>query len=58
MINPTITQQCDLAMPKSWATFHNLEVVIDLAFRLNTNKASRIREKVLENFSHRNEYTK
>ena len=33
---PVSTQQCDLATPKSWATFYNLEVVIALAFRLNT----------------------
>ena len=31
---PVITQRCDLAMPKSWATSYNLEVVIALAFRL------------------------
>ncbi len=42
------TQRCDLATPKSWATFYNLEVVIALAFRLNTYEASRIRKKVLE----------
>ena len=42
------TQRCDLAIPKSWATFYNLEVVITLAFRLNTYEASRIRQKVLE----------
>ena len=32
---PVSTQRCDLATPKSWATFYNLEVVIALAFRLN-----------------------
>ena len=42
------TQRCDVATPKSWATFYNLEVVIALAFRLNTYEASRIRQKVLE----------
>ena len=42
------TQRCDLATPKSWATFYNLEVVIALAFRLNTCEGSRIRQKVLE----------
>ena len=42
------TQRCDLATPESWATFYNLEVVIALAFRLNTNEASKIREKVME----------
>ena len=45
---PTTTQRCDLAMPKSWATFYNLEVAIALAFRLNTYEASKIRQKVLE----------
>ena len=45
---PAITQRCDLVTPKSWATFYNLEVVIALAFRLNTYEASRIRQKVLE----------
>ena len=36
--NPATTQRCDLATTKSWATFYNLEVVIALAFRLNTYK--------------------
>lgn len=45
---PVSTQRCDLATPKGWATYYNLEVVITLAFRLNTYEASRIREKVLE----------
>ena len=49
MLCPAATQRCDLVMPKSWATFYNLEVVIALAFRLNTYEASRIRQKVLEN---------
>ena len=44
---PATTQRCDLATPKSWATFYNLEVVITLAFRLSTYEASRIRQKVL-----------
>ena len=48
MLCPVGTQRCDLAMPKSWATFYNLEVVIALAFRLNTYETSRIRRKVLE----------
>jgi len=42
------TQRYDLATPKSWATFYNLEVVIALALRLNTYEASKIRHKVLE----------
>ena len=49
------TQRCDLATPKSWATFYNLEVVIVLAFRLKTYEASRIRQKVLENLCQRKE---
>ena len=43
------TRRCNLATPKSWATFYNLEAVIALAFRLNTCEASRIRQDVLEN---------
>ena len=52
---PATTQRCDLAVPKSWATFYNLEVVIALAFRLNTYEASRIRQKVLEGICQRKE---
>ena len=52
---PVSTQRCDLATPASWATFYNLEVVITLAFRLNTYEASRIRQKVLENLCQRKE---
>ena len=50
---PVSTQRCDLATPKSWATFYNLEVVIALAFRLNTYEASRIRQKVLDGICQR-----
>ncbi len=53
-LNPATTQRCDLATPTSWATFYNLEVVITLAFRLNTYEASRIRQKVLERLSCQN----
>ena len=52
---PVSTQRCELATPKGWATYYNLEVVITLAFRLNTYKASRIRQKVLENLCQRKE---
>ncbi len=52
---PVSTQRCDLATPKGWATYYNLEVVIALAFRLNTYEASRIREKVLESLCQRKE---
>ena len=54
-LNPTTTQLCDLATSKSRATFYNLEVVIALAFRLNTYEASRIRQKVLECLCQRKE---
>ena len=55
MLCPVSTQRCDLATPASWATFYNLEVVIALAFRLNTYEASRIRQKVLESLCKREE---
>ena len=55
MFCPATTQRCDLSRPKCWATFYNLEVVIALAFRLNTYEASRIREKVLESLCQRKE---
>ena len=50
---PVSTQRCDLSTPKSWTTFYNLEVVIALAFRLNTYEASKIRQKVLESLCQR-----
>lgn len=53
MLCPVSTQRCDLATPASWATFYNLEMVIALAFRLNTYEASLIRQKVLENLCQR-----
>lgn len=52
---PISTQHCDLATPKSWATFYNLEVVITLAFRLNTYEADLFRQKVLEGICQRKE---
>ena len=55
MLCPVSTQRCDLATPASWATFYNLEMVIALAFRLNTYEVSRIREKVLESLCQRKE---
>ena len=54
---PVNSKRCDLATPKSWATFYNLEMVIALAFRLNTYEASRIRQKVLESLCQRKENT-
>ena len=47
------TQRYDLAMPKSWATFYNLEMVVALACRLKTYEASKIRQKVLESLTQR-----
>ena len=55
MLCPSNTQLCKLATPKSWATFYNLEVIIALAFRLNTYEARRIRQKVLESLCQRKE---
>ena len=52
---PATTQRCDLATPESWATFYNLEVIIALAFRLNTYEACRIRQKVLKALCQRKE---
>lgn len=52
---PATTQRCDLVMPTSWATYYNLEVIIALAFRLNTYEASRIRQKVLESLCQQKE---
>ena len=49
------TQRCDLATPKSWATYYNLEVIIALAFQLNNYEASLIRQKVLESLCQRKE---
>ena len=50
-LSATTTQRCDIVTPKSWATSYNLEVIIALAFRLNTYEASRVRQKVLESLS-------
>ena len=55
MLCPAATQRCDTITPASWATFYNLEVIIALAFRLNTYEASRIRQKVLEALCQRKE---
>ena len=54
-LNPATTQRCDLATPASWATFYNFEVVIALAFRLNTYEASRIRQMVFESLCQQKE---
>ena len=52
---PASTQQGEIITSASWATFYNLEVVIALAFRLNTYEASEIRQKVLESLCQRKE---
>lgn len=52
---PESTQHCDLATPKCWATYYNLEVIIALAFQLNNYEASLIRQKVLEGLCQRKE---
>lgn len=54
-LNPVITQRCDFATPVSWATFYNLEVVVALAFRLNTYEASKVRQTVLKCLCQRKE---
>lgn len=55
MFSSITTQHYEFATPTSWATYYNLEVVIALAFRLNTYEASRIRQKVLEGLYQRKE---
>ena len=49
------THRCDLATPKCWATYYNLEVIIALAVQLNNYEASLIRQKVLEGLCQRKE---
>ena len=53
MLCSAATQRYDIATPTSWATFYNFEMVVALAFRLNTYEASRIRQKVLESLTQR-----
>jgi len=47
VLNPATAQRCAVVIPASWATFYNLEAVVALAFRLDTNEAGKVREKVL-----------
>ena len=54
-LNHATTQRCDLATSASWATFYNLEVIIALAFRLNTYEASRVRQTALKSLCQRKE---
>ncbi len=44
----TSTQRYSSVTSTSWATFYNLEVIIALAFYLNTYETKRIQRKVLE----------
>ena len=55
VLNPETSQQCEVITFASWATFYNLELVVALAFRLNTYEASMIRQKVLEGLCQRKE---
>ena len=54
-LNPATTKRCEFATPVSWATYYNLEVIIALAFRLNTYEANRARLTVLKSLRHQNE---
>ena len=54
-LSTTTTLRCDLVTPASWATLYNLEVVIALAFRLNTYEVCKIRRKVVESLYKRKE---
>lgn len=53
VLNPET--KCEVITFASWATFYNLELVVALAFRLNTYEASMIRQKVLEGLCQRKE---
>ncbi len=54
-ICPTSTQKYCSVTSTSWATYYGLEVIIALAFRLNTCEANIIRQKVLESICLRKE---
>ena len=53
VLNSETSKQCEVITSASWATFYNLELVVALAFRLNTYEASMIRQKVLEGLTQR-----
>lgn len=55
IFTPANTQRCEVIPPANWATYYNLEVIIALAFRLNTYEAARIRQKVLESVGRQKE---
>lgn len=52
---PTSTQRYCSVTSTRWATFYNLEVIIALAFRLNTFEANMIRQRVLKSIYQRKE---
>ena len=52
---PTSTQKYCSVTSTSWATYYGLEVIVALAFRLNTCEANIIRQKVLERICQRKE---
>lgn len=54
-ICPTSTQRYNSVTSTSWATFYNLEVIIALAFYLNTREADMIRQRVLKSICQRKE---
>lgn len=51
----TSTQRYNSVTSTSWATFYNLEVIIALAFRLNTYEANMIRQRILKSIYQRKE---
>lgn len=50
---PAATQRCEVISSISWATFYSFEMIVTLAFRLNTYEAGRIRQQVLESLCQR-----
>ncbi len=54
-ICPTSTQRYNSVTSTSWATFYNLEVIIALAFYLNTREADMIRQRIFMSVCQRKE---
>lgn len=52
---PTSTQRYDSVTSTSWTIFYNLEVIIALAFHLNTREADMIRQRILMSVCQRKE---
>ncbi len=52
---PISTQRYSSVTSTSWATFYNLEVIIALAFYLNTYEADMIRQRILKSICQRKE---